>query len=92
MEAKGYLRNHPFLLGEKEDGEDYLSTDDLEMIDQLAPMFDEYYYLKSKEEANERYDIAINYMIGITDNHISWVGKPSEWMKALRIASGKESE
>jgi hypothetical protein len=49
MDAKGYLRNHPFLLGETEDGEDYLSTDDLEMINVLAPILDEYHYLKNKE-------------------------------------------
>ena len=40
--AEEFLRNHPVLLGETEDGEDYLSTDDIELIKQLAPILEEY--------------------------------------------------
>lgn len=40
--AEAYLRKHPFLLGETEDGEDYLSTEDIEFIKQLAPMLEEF--------------------------------------------------
>lgn len=50
MKAEEYLRQHPFFLGETEDGEDYLSPEDLELIKQLAPMLEEFTAIRLADE------------------------------------------
>ena len=72
--AEEYLRSHPFILGETEDGEDYLSTDDIELIKQLAPMFEEYAESYHKERVNrvtdeEIYEWAGYCAANTTDDH-----------------------
>ena len=61
--AEEYLRSHPFILGETEDGEDYLSTDDIELIKQLAPMFEEYAESYHKERVNRVTELDIVFAI-----------------------------
>ncbi len=51
--AEAYLRKHPFLLGETEDGKDYLSTDDIELIKQLAPILEEFATLHAQRLAEK---------------------------------------
>lgn len=51
--AEAYLRKHPFLLGETEDGKDYLSTDDIELIKQLAPILEEFATLHAQRIADK---------------------------------------
>ena len=51
--AEEYLRKHPFLLGETEDGDDYLSTEDIELIKQLAPMLEEFATLHAQRLAEK---------------------------------------
>lgn len=52
-DAEAYLRKHPFLLGETEDGKDYLSTDDIELIKQLAPILEEFATLHAQRIAEK---------------------------------------
>jgi len=54
--AEAYLRKHPFLLGETEDGKDYLSTDDIELIKQLAPILEEFATLHAQRIADKMVD------------------------------------
>ncbi len=54
--AAEYLRKHPFILGETEDGEDYLSTEDIELIKQLAPMLEEFATLHAQRIADKMVD------------------------------------
>lgn len=49
--------------------------------------------LHPQPDAQQRFDKGMDYMINITDNHISWLPKVHEWINAMQIAAGlKEGE
>ncbi len=59
----------------------------------ISMVLEEHHQAKSKEEAEVRYDIAIDHMNDATGYGIHWLQRSNDWLKALRLAAfGKEDE